>query len=132
MSAAAAAGGSVQATATGSSRQPFAIRHGRFRDALTASEWDELAWLVREDGRDEQLVRFAYDKLQDADIADDVPPSPEGRKDGDGALRMKRAGNERFQKSDYRNALNWYSLAVLHCPQRTKGTYRRNRGGFRG
>lgn len=114
----------AQATAD-CSRQPFVVRHGRFRDALTESDWDEFTRLA-EDGHDEQMVRFAYDRLQDVDDKDDMPPPPEGRKDGDEALKMKRSGTEYFQKSDYRNALNWYSLAVLHCPQWTKGTYRRN------
>lgn len=97
---------------------PFSIQHDRFRKTLKSTDWDEFAGLTD----DKQKVRFVYEKLYKRTEA---IPAVEGScndttevcKNGSKALEMKKSGNEYFQKSDYRNALNWYSQAVINCPQ---------------
>lgn len=97
--------------------ESFAVRHDRFRDALESTDWDEFSGLTN----DEQRIRFVYERMQRC------ATGPNSSKDGDAALEMKKSGTERFQKSDYRNALYWYSLAALHCPQ-TEGTVHTQHG----
>lgn len=97
---------------------PFSVQHDRFRKSLKSTDWDEFAKLTD----DKQKVRFVYEKLYkqaEATPADDsiCNDTPEVSKNGPKALEMKKTGNEYFQKSNYQNALNWYSQAVLNCPQ---------------
>lgn len=88
----------------------FSVQHDRFQNSLRPSDWDEFSALADDPCR----IRFVYGRLYvdgDRDRGDDRC------KDGPEALEMKKSGTARFQKSDYRNALNWYSLAALRCPQ---------------
>lgn len=99
----------------------FSIRHDRFRNILKSSDWDEFA----KSTDDKQKIQFVYERLyaaggQDFGGCKSTEDEPVSYKNGEKAMEMKKSGNDYFQKSVYRNALNWYSLAVLHCPQ-TKG-----------
>jgi len=100
--------------------EPFSIRHDRFCNTLKSSDWDEFT----KSTDDKQKIQFVYERLyshrQSSGDGDNIEDEPANYKNGDKALEMKKSGTDYFQKSDYRNALNWYSLAVLHCPQ-TKG-----------
>lgn len=122
--------------------EPFSVRHDRFLNALKPTDWDELTdeSTAENDG---QKIQFVYGRLYasscrrhgacsggdnsnsndeyDADESAAAAATTSCCKDGEKALEMKKSGTECFQRSDYRNALNWYSLAVLHCPQTTKG-----------
>ncbi|XP_025202672.1 SET and MYND domain-containing protein 4 [Melanaphis sacchari] len=97
--------------------EPFSIRHDRFRNILKSSDWDEFNELTD----DKQKIQFVYERLyahgQASSDSESTEDRPASYKNGDKALEMKKSGTDYFQKSDYRNALNWYSLAVLHCPQ---------------
>jgi len=101
--------------------EPFSIQHDRFRNILKSSDWDKFAKLTD----DKQKILFVYKRLYAHGHASggckNTENEPASYKSGEKALEMKKSGNDYFQKSDYRNALNRYSLAVLHCPQ-TKGT----------
>lgn len=102
---------------SGETAEPFAVRHGRFRDALDRCDRDEFAGLAD----DEQRIRwFVRGRLVRGVTSGDA--SEDRRKDGAAALAMKLSGTEQFRKSDYPAALRWYSLAVLHCPQTGAGT----------
>jgi hypothetical protein len=110
-------------------RKPFSVRHNRFRNTLRSSDWDEFIGLVD----DKQKIQFVYGRLlaeDDTATNGDDDDERNSCKNGDKALEMKKLGTECFQNTDYRKALNWYSLAVLHCPQ-TKGmlcdTYRESK-----
>jgi len=98
----------------------FSIRHDRFRSILKSSDWDEFS----KSTDDKQKIQFVYERLytdgQDFGGCKSTEDEPASYKNGEKAMEMKKSGTDYFQKSDYRNALNWYSLAVLHCPQ-TKG-----------
>lgn len=97
--------------------EPFSIRHDRFCNTLKSSDWDEFT----KSTDDKQKIQFVYERLyshrQSFGDGDNIEDEPASYKNGDKALEMKKSGTDYFQKSDYRNALNWYSLAVLHCPQ---------------
>lgn len=100
--------------------KPFSVRHDMFRNTLKSSDLDEFSNLME----DQRKIEFVYERLYGlaAETSDDDNVVDVGScKTGDAALEMKKSGTESFKKSDYRNALNWYSLAVLRCPQ-TKGT----------
>lgn len=102
--------------------EPFSVQHENFRNTLKTSDWDEFSKLPD----NEQKIRFVYEKLyaKNISLSNDVRgnnnATSDGCKNGDKALEMKKSGTEYFQISDYRNALNRYSRAALHCPQ-TKG-----------
>lgn len=102
--------------------EPFSIRHDRFRNILKSSDWDEFT----KSTNDKQKIQFVYERLyahgQASGDSNNKHTEEEltSYKNGVKALEMKKSGTDYFQKSDYRNALNWYSIAVLHCPQ-TKG-----------
>uniref|UniRef100_A0A2S2NHH6 SET and MYND domain-containing protein 4 n=1 Tax=Schizaphis graminum TaxID=13262 RepID=A0A2S2NHH6_SCHGA len=99
--------------------EPFSIRHDRFRNILKSSDWDEFT----KSTDDKQKIQFVYERLyangQTSGNSNNkhTKEEPTRYKNGVKALEMKKSGTDYFQKSDYRNALNWYSLAVLHCPQ---------------
>ncbi|VVC29601.1 Tetratricopeptide repeat,Tetratricopeptide repeat-containing domain,Tetratricopeptide-like helical [Cinara cedri] len=91
----------------------FSIQHERFRNTLNASDLDEFSNLPDDNRR----IHFVYKRLY-ANLGDPGAGDDEGNsKNGDKALEMKKTGTVYFQKSDYRNAVNWYSLALLNCPQ---------------
>lgn len=100
-------------------RKPFSVRHDQFRNTLKSSDWNEFGGLAD----DKQKIQFVYGRLYAEDNTTANGDDGNGRngcKNGDKALEMKKRGTECFQNMDYRKALNWYSSAVLHCPQ-TKG-----------
>lgn len=100
--------------------EPFLIQHDRFRNTLKSSDLDEFSKLME----DQQKIEYVYKRLYGPEAKtsnDDNVTDGDSCKSGDATLEMKKSGTEYFKKSDYRNALNWYSLAVLRCPQ-TKGT----------
>lgn len=100
--------------------KPFSVLHEIFRKTLKSSDLDQFSNLIE----DWQKIEFVYEKLYgltEETSNDDNVVDIGSCKTGDAALEMKKSGTESFKKSDYRNALNWYSLAVLRCPQ-TKGT----------
>lgn len=100
--------------------EPFSVQHDRFRNTLGASDLEDFANLSDDTGK----ITFVYGRLYEH--ADQTFPGAgsrdESTKNGDKAMEMKKTGNCCFQKSDYRNAVNWYSLAVLNCPQ-TEGIH---------
>ncbi|CAI6367479.1 unnamed protein product [Macrosiphum euphorbiae] len=97
--------------------EPFSIRHDRFRNILKTSDWDEFT----KSTDDKQKIQFVYERLyaggQVSGGCQNTKDEPASYKNGEKSMEMKKSGTDYFQKSDYRNALNWYSLAVLHCPQ---------------
>lgn len=100
--------------------EPFSVRHERFRNTLEPLDWEEFS----ASSDDKQKIRFVYERLYNSEtFGDDNEEINNSGKDGDAALKMKKTGTGYFQKSDHQNALNWYSLAALHCPH-TEGTPR--------
>ncbi|KAL5241356.1 hypothetical protein ACI65C_008766 [Semiaphis heraclei] len=95
----------------------FLIQHDRFRNNLKSSDWDEFT----KSTDDKQKIQFVYKRLyahgHDFGGCKNTEDESASYKSGEKALEMKKSGNDFFQKSDHRNALNQYSLAVLHCPQ---------------
>ncbi|XP_050428772.1 SET and MYND domain-containing protein 4 [Adelges cooleyi] len=93
--------------------EAFSIRHARFRDTLKPEDVDEFSKFAK----DKQKIRFLYRRLYGAQNDDEPSGIGGGYKDGNKALDLKKTGNGYFQKSDYVQALSWYSLAVFQCPQ---------------
>lgn len=108
------------AAAASQRAQPFSARHERFRDGLTPDDWAEFTGSAD----DEQRVRFVYERThgdgEETTGGEEAAADDNGCKNGAETLALKRSGTECFQRSDYRDALDWYSRAVLRCPQ-TKG-----------
>lgn len=98
----------------------FLNQHNNFRNSLKNEDFDEFSSLTN----DRQKIKFVYERLYNENAKNDIDELQQLQtigKNGSKALEIKKTGTEYFQKSDNIQALHWYSLAILFCPQSTKG-----------
>ncbi|XP_050521268.1 SET and MYND domain-containing protein 4-like [Daktulosphaira vitifoliae] len=96
----------------------FLNEHTKFRDSLNTEDLDKFSNFFN----DKDKIKYIYERLYNESIKIDIDESQQSRaigKNGTKVLEIKKTGTKYFQKSDNIQALHWYSIAILYCPQVT-------------